>query len=215
MESVTKGKAYPTDEDEKKLEQEITDAIKKVPVEQRFQLIALNNLILQKKQLDADMEVEMNEIAKKYGKLSKPLQEKSMLLINGKHTPTDNEIEKIKTNLTPEETEKVKESLTAEPISEYWSKVFSNCSQLAEDIFEPDHALLKHITKIDHVEEEGKENFSIKFHFSPNEYFENEVLTARFVMLSENDVDKIEGTDIKWKEGKDLTKKTITKKQKK
>jgi len=31
-------------------------------------------------------------------------------------------------------------------------------------------------------------------------------------MLTENDVDKIVGTEIKWKEGKDLTKKTITKK---
>ena len=35
-----------------------------------------------------------------------------------------------------------------------------------------------------------------------------------FIMLSENETDKIEGTDIKWKENKDITKKEVTKKQK-
>jgi len=160
------------------------------------------------------MEAEMNEIAKRYAKLGKPLTEKSMELINGKHLPTDQELEKIKVNLLPEELAKMKESLTSEPIAEYWFKVFTNCSQLSQDIFDPDHPILKHIIQIDHITEEGSENFVLKFHFSPNEYFENNALTARFIMLSENEVDKIEGTDIKWKEGKDVTKKTITKKQK-
>ena len=33
-------------------------------------------------------------------------------------------------------------------------------------------------------------------------------------MLSDNEADRIEGTDIKWKEGKDITKKEVTKEQK-
>jgi len=214
MESAPKGKPYPTDEEEKKLEQEIVDALKKVGVEQRFQLIALNNLILQKKQLDADMEAEMSEIAKKYGKLSKPITEKSMEVITGAHQPSDLELEKIKSNLTPEEVEKIKENLSNAPIADYWFKVFTNCTQLSQDIFPVDHPILKSLTKIEHHPEEGSENFSLKFFFAPNEYFENDVLTVKFTMLSEQEVDKITGTEIKWKEGKDVTKKQITKKQK-
>jgi len=62
---------------------------------------------------------------------------------------------------------------------------------------------------VKHDSEEGTENFTLEFNFGPNDFFENETLKVRFVMLSENDVDKIVGTDIKWKAGKDLTKKEI------
>jgi len=68
------------------------------------------------------------------------------------------------------------------------------------------------LREIKHKSEEGTENFSLEFYFAPNEFFENDLLKASFKMLTENDVDKIVGTEIKWKEGKDLTKKTITKK---
>jgi len=55
-------------------------------------LIALNNLILKKKQLDADMEAEMDIIAKKYGILTKPIVTKSMEVIKGTHVPTEDQI---------------------------------------------------------------------------------------------------------------------------
>ena len=81
-------------------------------------------------------------------------------------------------------------------------------------MFEVDHPILKHLQRIENIDEEGTENYTIKFHFSPNDYFENEILSARFVMISDNEADRIEGTDIKWKEGKDITKKEVTKEQK-
>jgi len=68
------------------------------------------------------------------------------------------------------------------------------------------------LREIKHKSVEGSEDFALEFHFAPNEFFENDVLTAHFKMLSDNDVDKIVGTTIKWKDGKDLTKKTIEKK---
>jgi len=66
---------------------------------------------------------------------------------------------------------------------------------------------LKHLQSIEHIEIEGTSNYSIKFFFSANEFFENDSLAVKFIMLSDDEVDKIEGTDIKWKEGKDITKK--------
>ena len=74
--------------------------------------------------------------------------------------------------------------------------------------------MLKSLNKIEHIPEDEGDNFSFRFHFAPNEHIENDVLSTRFVMIDENEVERIEGTDIKWKEGKDITKKTVTKKQK-
>lgn len=51
-------------------------------------------------------------------------------------------------------------------------------------------------------------------HFTPNDYFENTTLTATFHMKEPRDVIKTEGTEIKWKDSKDFTKKQVTKKQK-
>jgi len=90
-------------------------------------LLALNNLILRKKQLDADMEAEMDVIAKKYGVLTNPIVSKSMDVITGKHIPSDDQIEKIKAHLTGEELAKAKESLKAEHIPDYWLTVIKNC----------------------------------------------------------------------------------------
>jgi len=105
--------------------------------------------------------------------------------------------------------------LTAGAIPDYWFKVLTACGRLSEDIFETDHPLLKKLTKIVHIPENEGENFQLDFHFAPNDFFENDVLKIRFFMLEDGqDPEKTEGTEIKWKEGKDITKKKIQKKQK-
>lgn len=63
-------------------------------------------------------------------------------------------------------------------------------------------------------------SFTLDFYFSPNEYFENDVLSKTYLMKCEPDSEmpftfdgpeiyNSRGCDIKWKEGKDLTKRTI------
>jgi nucleosome assembly protein 1-like 1 len=88
---------------------------------------------------------------------------------------------------------------------------------LGEDIFDTDHPLLKKLTKISHQPEANSDsdNFELIFHFAPNEWFENDVLKVKFFMLDGGqDPEKMEATEIKWKEGKNITKKKIQKKQK-
>ena len=77
-----------------------------------------------------------------------------------------------------------------------------------------DKPILEHLTQIDYKTEDDNDNFTIIFHFSPNEYFENTTLSVKFFMANENEAEKAEATEIKWKEGKNVTKKTVTKKQK-
>jgi len=67
------------------------------------------------------------------------------------------------------------------------------------------------LTQIDYQNNDDDDNFTIVFHFSPNEYFENTSLSVKFFMANENEPEKSEATEIKWKEGKNVTKKFVTK----
>lgn len=88
---------------------------------------------------------------------------------------------------------------------------------LETHINESDEKALKHLTKIEYKYSEdaaNPHNFTVTMHFSANEYFENDVLTTEFIMREPRDILETKGTELKWKEGKDFTKKTVTKKQK-
>nr|XP_054094606.1 nucleosome assembly protein 1-like 1 isoform X8 [Callithrix jacchus] len=74
-------------------------------------------------------------------------------------------------------------------------------------------------------EEDEISSFVLEFHFEPNEYFTNEVLTKTYRMRSEPDdsdpfsfdgpeIMGCTGCQIDWKKGKNVTLKTIKKKQK-
>jgi nucleosome assembly protein 1-like 1 len=207
-------KTYPHKEDDITYEKEIIDAIKKLPLEQRLQAAALNHYTLLRKNLDQAVDGEIDIIVQKYNKIQAPIIEKSNQVISGERAPNDEEIQQGVQFLSDEDKTKLSEHLTAAPIEDYWFKVLTNCNTLSQDIFEADHPLLKKITKIEHIPEDNTENFEIKFHFAPNEYFENTHLGVKFFMIDQGEPEKTEGTEIKWKEGKDITKKTVQKKQK-
>jgi len=73
---------------------------------------------------------------------------------------------------------------------------------------------LKKVTSLEFIPEDATDDFVIKFTFAPNDYFENESLSVKFFMAGDNEPLKTEGTEIQWKEGKNITKKTVEKKQK-
>ena len=56
--------------------------------------------------------------------------------------------------------------------------------------------------------------FDLIFTFEKNDYFTNESLKKTFVMTKQNIIEKCDGTEIAWKDGKDVTKKKIKKKSK-
>ena len=77
------------------------------------------------------------------------------------------------------------------------------------EIKEKDETALKHITNLELKKVEG-EDFELIFTFSENEFFTNTTLTKKFFIKDEEPV-KSEGTEIDWKEGKNLTKKIVSK----
>ena len=82
-----------------------------------------------------------------------------------------------------------------------------------ELVKEKDEDVLKQLRHIESSRESKPKTLTITFHFHTNDFFENDQLTLKIFYKNDSDeVEKIQGTDIKWKEGKDVTKKKIKKK---
>lgn len=110
---------------------------------------------------------------------------------------------------------------SATGIPEFWLTALRNHVGLNELITDRDAAALKHLLdiRIAYVDTAGKPGFKLIFVFGPNEFFENDLLEKTY--LSQEEVgysgdfvyDRAIGTEIKWKEEKDLTKEFEIKKQ--
>ena len=107
-------------------------------------------------------------------------------------------------------------------IPEFWLTALRNHIGLSEIITERDAAALKHLLdiRITYLEKDAeKPGFKLSFVFSPNDYFENDVLEKTYVYQEEVGYsgdfvyDRAIGTEIRWKDDKDLTKEFEIKKQ--
>ena len=99
----------------------------------------------------------------------------------------------------------------------FWLRAMKNCGTIRDNITERDEVVLKHLVDITTqtlAEEEGV-GFRLRFHFAPNDFFTNEVLTKVYFMTDVEYllVERAEGTQIDWKEGRNLTVRTVRKKQ--
>ena len=97
-----------------------------------------------------------------------------------------------------------------------------NHVEISELITDRDAAALEHLIDINISylpTSEPKPGFKISFVFTPNPFFENKVLEKTYLYQEEVGYsgdfvyDRAIGTDIKWKEDKDLTKEFEFKKQ--
>jgi len=128
------------------------------------------------------------------------------------------------------EDEKTKNSAAEEKdakgVPDFWLTIFKNVDMLQEMVQEADEPLLSKLTDITVTFSETPMGFTLHFYFAPNDYFSNSVLTKEYEMKCEPSEDdpfsfegpeifKCKGCTINWKEpGKNLTVKTVKKKQK-
>ncbi|XP_045176300.2 nucleosome assembly protein 1-like 1 isoform X1 [Mercenaria mercenaria] len=108
----------------------------------------------------------------------------------------------------------------------FWLTIFKNVDMLAEMIQPHDEPILNHLQEIKvEFKEKDPMGFTLEFFFEPNDYFENKKLTKEYVMRSEPEegdpfsfegpeIIKCHGCKIDWKKGKNVTVKTVKKKQK-
>ncbi|KAG6846318.1 hypothetical protein H0H93_014679, partial [Arthromyces matolae] len=113
---------------------------------------------------------------------------------------------------------------TTAAIPEFWLTALRNHPGIADLITDRDEDALKNLTdiRIEYLDAKGSEDkpgFKLLFVFGSNEYFENEILEKTYLYQSEVGYsgdfvyDRAIGTEIKWKEDKDLTKEYEIKKQ--
>jgi len=71
-----------------------------------------------------------------------------------------------------------------------------------ELVKEKDDEILKNLRHIESQRDENPKTLTVKFHFNANQFFSNDVLSLKvYYRGDQDDVDKIEGTTIEWKEG--------------
>lgn len=110
-------------------------------------------------------------------------------------------------------------------IPDFWYTIFRNVSMLSEMMQEHDEPIVKALQDIKVQMHEDPIGFTLEFHFGPNEYFTNKVLTKEYSMKCKPDdenplefegpeIYSCKGCDINWNKGKNVTVKTIKKKQK-
>lgn len=112
-------------------------------------------------------------------------------------------------------------------IPDFWLTVLKNVDTLTPLIKKYDEPILKLLTDIKvRLSEPGEPlSFTLEFHFKPNEYFKNELLTKTYVLKSKlsyydphpyrgTAIEYSTGCEIDWNEGKNVTLRTVKKKQK-
>ncbi|XP_072408175.1 nucleosome assembly protein 1-like 1 isoform X1 [Chiloscyllium punctatum] len=199
---------------------------------------ALKNLQVKCAHIEAKFYAEVHELQRKYAALYQPHFDKRSDIINAVFEPTEEECkwqgddeeelsDEMKEKVKVEEEKKDEEKEEPKGIPEFWLTVFKNVDLLSDMIQEHDEPILKHLKdlKVKFSDPEQPMSFTLEFKFEPNEYFTNEIVTKTYKMRSQPDesdpfsfdgpeIMGCTGCQIDWKKGKNITMKTIKKKQK-
>jgi nucleosome assembly protein 1-like 1 len=120
----------------------------------------------------------------------------------------------------PKEKEEIKavdvENLkTATGVPDFWYRAIKNNQMIYELVKEKDDEILKNLRHVESERSDAPKALTVRFLFNKNEFFTNDTLTLKvFYKGDQDDVEKVEGTEIQWNESKDPTKKKVKKKQK-
>ncbi|PAA73230.1 hypothetical protein BOX15_Mlig006736g2 [Macrostomum lignano] len=108
----------------------------------------------------------------------------------------------------------------------FWLTALKNVDLLSQMIRDQDEPILRHLTDIKVITFSGEQSgFVLEFHFSPNEYFSNSMLTKHYYLRMVPDPEhpwdyegpeivRCSGCEILWKAGKNATVKVVRKVQK-
>jgi nucleosome assembly protein 1-like 1 len=202
--------------------------IESLPPNVRRRIDGLRGVQKEHSKLESQFQEEVLELEKKYFAKFTPLYQKRAKIVNGQEEPTEDEIaagkeddEEDEKDATKEEKKDEAAKTTEEDIKgipEFWLSAMKNMESLAENITERDEAALKSLTdiRLAYLDTPG---FKLIFEFAENEFFTNKELTKTYYYQDETGYggdfiyDHAEGHEIDWKEGKNLTVRVESKKQ--
>ncbi|CAF5009426.1 unnamed protein product [Rotaria sp. Silwood1] len=204
-----------------------------LPAEVVRRVNALRNLQVEHHKIEANFFEEVHALECRYLNKYQQLYGKRLNIVKGTYEPTEAEIkcafdedENNEQTTKPSQEEKKDEEKVV-GIPEFWFHVLKNSDVISELIREHDEEILKHLLdiRITMQNENEHKSFTIEFEFTPNEYFTNTILTKTYELrtgLDEQDplsyegpeIIKSKGCEIHWNKGKNVTIKTIKKRQK-
>merc|ERR1712018_101492 len=219
-----------------------SDYIASLPAPVKRRLKALKKIQLESTKIEAKFYEEVHKLECKYHEMYQPLYQKRSTITKGEYEPNDDECNwpsdddeedeelagdmKDKAKLEDEKSKKEATEKDAKGVPDFWLTIFKNVDMLQEMVQEADEPVLSKLTDITVTFSESPMGFTLHFFFAPNDYFSNNVLTKEYEMKCEPSEDdpfsfegpeifKCKGCTINWKEpGKNLTVKTVKKKQK-
>ena len=192
--------------------------IKELPADVRKRVYGLQGIHKDYMEVHEKYLEEMRELETRYEALYAPFYEKRKQIVQGQVEPTEDEIAKgSKVVEVKEEGEDTKPGDDVpKGIPDFWFTALKNNEMVDEAIFQRDEDCLKYLNDITATNfEDYNKGFTITFHFNENPYFTNTTLTKTYHLAEEDEIliEKCEGCDIDWKEGKDLTVTVKKKKQ--
>ena len=179
------------EEDRKELYEAIQDLKSEVSDNVKSKLLLLSELHLEYKKFEND------KFGFEYDSLQ-DIYDRQYIEINNKIDEIVNSKENIQ--LTPEEMEQygIKEECEPKEIEDYWEKVIINSRYFT--ITDKDKIILKYLIKVK-IEKfpENLNDFRVDFYFKENEFFNNEILSKKYIYGKDSLIKKAEGTNIDWK----------------
>jgi nucleosome assembly protein 1-like 1 len=201
--------------------------IESLPAPVKRRLTGLKGLQAEYSKLELKFQEEILELEKKYLEKYTPLYNRRAEIVNGITEPKEEELESGRVaeqengeteTEAPKEEDETTSSSDLKGVPEFWLTAMKNMVALADLITLKDEEVLRFVTdvRLSYLDVPG---FRIEFEFSENEFFTNKVLTKSYFYQQQAGYggdfiyDHAEGMDIQWKEGKDLTVKIETKRQ--
>ena len=207
--------------------------VESLPVAIRKRVDGLKGVQVEHAKLEAKFQEEILQLEKKYLELYQPLYARRAQIVAGQAEPTEEEIEAGAEDDEDEEDDEddmkgvagKDETSAASDVAgdavgvpDFWLTAMRNVNSLAEIITTRDEAALSSLVDIT-MAYLDKPGFKLTFHFAENEFFSNKSLQKVYYYQEEAGYggdfvyDRADGDEIQWKEGKDLTVRYETKKQ--
>jgi len=204
-----------------------------LPKAVRSRVKALKRLQFATIKAETEYYKEVHALDLKYQKQYDEINGTRSEVISGKHEPSPEEADWPSDQEEENSEEKVASGLEEMTMKDYdentrgipkfWLHTLKNANDEALlGIVQPhDEEILEHLTDIKvSLNSPDNTGFSLSFLFKENEFFSNSVLTKQYVLRPDHDPEspleydgpeifKCEGCPIDWKEGKDVTQKTI------
>lgn len=193
------------------LEKGAIKVIKELPnASEKVKAIAIRHHLETKKVLDNELEAKIKALQQEYELKFKPIYAVIAELANGERDAAPEENWKLDEILTEEEKKGLEAHRVKAPIKNYWTDALCNHVVVGSQVSDRDEKAMEYIRGVEYTLNDEDEEYSMIIKFAPNPFFTNEVLTCKS-KYKKGVPCEIIGTEIAWKEGKNLTKQITTK----